>query len=440
MEKSPEIEAVLHGGGRATVTIDGQEHKTNSADDTAARREAMAIVTKHAKSVGRSLTVTTTDPTGSDVIYVDADGTISTTPPAPPKLSRKEKTARDTEQEQAEQPAPEPPPAPAAPAAPAATAAVAPSPETRTRRELREASSFLAEQTVTEPATKGMRGWLNTMGLRLAPSAEEADERADIYQVSRHFTGRRTVSIVNQKGGANKTPTVVNLAAVFARNGGAGVLTWDNNETMGNLGWRTDQASHDATVLDVLAHSEDLLSASAESGEIAGFVHHQPGDKFDVLRSDQRIGGNHEITAEEVDILHRVAAKYYRLIFMDSGNSDRAANWLRMIEKTDQLVVATTTQEDRAEGALLTLKGLDHRGGKAAELAAGSVVVVSEYSPNEPKDAAQKVADQFRPYVREVVTVPYDVALKSGRIRHSALQSKTQRAWLAAAAAVARGL
>ena len=313
-----------------------------------------------------------------------------------------------------------------APGQPAATA----------RRDLRDAPSFLAPPTIG-PAQHGLAGLLNKLGFSVPPSATERAERDDVHAVSRHFPRRRTISVANQKGGANKTPTVVNLSSVFARYGGGGVAAWDNNETMGTLGWRTEQGGHDSTVLDLLAAAGDLLSPGAERADLSRFVHHQPGDKYEVLRS--AADGEHVVTADEVDLVHRVLAKYYRLIVMDSGNSAGAPNWRRMVELTDQLVIPTTTVEDKKEGARLTLTAVSRVSERGAELARNAVVIVSEA---EAKDTsiANAYAEDFRPYVRDVVVVPFDPALKNGVIRHDALRSSTQRAWLAAAAAVSRGL
>jgi len=304
------------------------------------------------------------------------------------------------------------------------------------RRDLRDAPSFLAPPTIG-PAQHGLAGLLNKLGFSVPPSASERAERDDVHAVSRHFPRRRTISVANQKGGANKTPTVVNLSSVFARYGGGGVAAWDNNETMGTLGWRTEQGGHDSTVLDLLAAASDLLSPGAERADLSRFVHHQPGDKYEVLRS--AADGEHVVTADEVDLVHRVLAKYYRLIVMDSGNSAGAPNWRRMVELTDQLVIPTTTVEDKKEGARLTLTAVSRVSERGAELARNAVVIVSEA---EAKDTsiANAYAEDFRPYVRDVVVVPFDPALKNGVIRHDALRSSTQRAWLAAAAAVSRGL
>ncbi|MDR6688291.1 cellulose biosynthesis protein BcsQ [Arthrobacter sp. 1088] len=326
-------------------------------------------------------------------------------------------------------------------------AAVAPE-EPLTRRSLKE-TSFLVSAPVLEPATKGWRGSLTRLGFRMDPSPEELSEREDIRTVSQHWPGPRTIAVVNRKGGANKTPTVVMLSAILARYSGAATVAWDNNESQGTLGWRTEKGAHNRSVLDLIDSSTELLSPSTNAAEIAKFVHHQTADKFDVLRSDENEEGDHEVTAEEVDIAHQVLTRYYRLVVMDSGNTARAANWRRMIDHTDQLVVPVTAIEDRAEAARLTLQTLESRGGHDAELARNAVVIVSESTDakrsmtgdalKRAKAEAQRIADGFEPFVRAVVRIPYDPALVNGPIRHEALQPATQRAWLAAAAAVAKG-
>ncbi|MFC7403430.1 MinD/ParA family protein [Citricoccus sp. GCM10030269] len=331
------------------------------------------------------------------------------------------------------------------PTRPGTPAAVAPDP---TRRSLRE-TTFLVPDQPSAPASRGWRAVMNRLGLNIPPSAAEQAERADEQIVSRHWPGPRTVAVVNRKGGANKTPTVVLLSAVLARYGGGPVLAWDNNESQGTLGWRTEQGPHNASVLDLVDSSDRLLSPETSTADLAHFVHHQPADKFDVLRSDENDEGDHEVTAEEVDIAHQVANRFYRMIVMDSGNTARSANWRRMIDHTDQLVVPVTAMEDRAEAARLTLQTLESRGGHDAELARNAVVIVSESTDaarglggealKRARQEASRIAEGFAPLVRCVVRVPHDPALVRGTIHYEALRPATQRAWLAAAAAVARG-
>lgn len=477
----PKINAVLRTNGTGEVTINGTSHAIEAADEAAVLSDALRIITETAAQLGRPVRVSTTDPDGQGLIIVSPDGVVSEAAPIKPTSRREQNhlpvaAAPSLESAKATTtaaPAPTPvsvpdgspaeeAPAQAADAAPVTfSAAVTPAPgegpapaaraaavEPATRRGLKD-TSFLISAPVLQPATRGWRGVLSRLGFRMDPSPEELAEREDIRTVSQHWPGPRTVAVVNRKGGANKTPTVVMLSAILARYSGAATVAWDNNESQGTLGWRTEKGGHNNSVLDLIDSSKALLSPSAQAAEIAQFVHHQTSDKFDVLRSDENEEGDHEVTAEEVDIAHQVLTRYYRLIVMDSGNTARAANWRRMIHHTNQLVVPVTAIEDRAEAARLTLQTLESRGGHDAELARNAVVIVSESTDakrsmsgdalKRAKDEARRIADGFAPHVRAVVRIPYDPALVNGPIRYDALQPATQRAWLAAAAAVAKG-
>lgn len=432
IQPEPVISAIINGDNTGVLKINGEEHPYEAPDVNDLRQALMKRVIGEAATLGRPVRVTSMDDTGVSYLVVAPSGEVEEEQPT----TLPEDASAIIER------------IPSAPATtgPTATAtstivrepAAAAAPSAATRRSIREAGSFLAAPSAVEPATQGFRGLLNGLGLSLAPSEDELSEREDIRLASKHFAGTRTIAVVNQKGGSNKTPTVAGLAAVFGRNGGS-VVGWDNNPTTGTLGWRTEKGDHSRSALDVIAAADALLSPTAQSADINAFVHHQSTDKYDVLRSDADVDGTHEVTAEEVDVLHRVVSKYYRLILMDSGNNHRSAEWNRMIDHADQLVVPTTNEEDRVEAALLTLQGLDLKAERSAGLASNAVVIVSERQRGEAR-LSQETAEKFRPYVRDVVVVPFDEALKSGQIRFGALQPVTRRAWLRAAAAVARGL
>ena len=485
----PQIRAIVRDNGTAEVLVAGNSRIVPAGDSVQElRNNALALIVGEAQTLQRPVRVKIEDPEGHGELIVHPDNRIESVSYEPTPARRRAEAPETTPKSAAPaimetvpapapapvatpaEPAPVPAPAapvdarprPAAPGTAAETADTAPAPATPepqtaaaapeevapTRRSLKD-TSFLVSAPVLEPATQGWRGTLTRLGLRMDPSAEELTEREDIRTVSQHWPGPRTIAVVNRKGGANKTPTVVMLSAILARYSGAATVAWDNNESQGTLGWRTEKGSHDKSVLDLIDSSTELLSPSTNAAEIAKFVHHQTSDKFDVLRSDENEEGDHEVTAGEVDLAHQVLTRYYRLVVMDSGNTARAANWRRMIDHTNQLVVPVTAIEDRAEAARLTLQTLESRGGHDAELARGAVVIVSESTDakrsmsgealKRAKDEARRIADGFAPFVRAVVRIPYDPALVNGPIRYEALKPATRRAWLAAAAAVAAG-
>lgn len=302
-------------------------------------------------------------------------------------------------------------------------------------------ASFLTHEQTDQPAGHGWRGALARLGLRMEPSESERAERADEQAVSQHWPGQRTIAVVNGKGGVGKTPTTVVLSAVFARYGGAGVLAWDNNQTRGTLGWRTEQGPHESTVLDMLPETDRLLSAGAQSADLARFVHHQGRDKFDVLRSKpMALAHEQRVSPHDVDAIHAVAAKYYRLILMDSGNDESDPMWLRMIDHADQLVLATTTRKDHAEAGALLLEALAERNEHSASLAREAVAVITRADPKATGAEMENIAAGYGSLVRQVVRIPHDPALVDGQITYEALHRASQRAWLTAAAAVANGL
>lgn len=490
----PRIEARTRPDGTAELTINGTSYPIQTTSPQAARDEIIRRVTDTAAKIRRPVRMATTGPDGSWPIIVHPDGTIeadasrrtadtgstSAAPPHPaaastlPRAQEPTTTADqppgghpadgqliDAQPSAAATPGPgvpaelEPPDEPrpddepvqqapdstvgpwgqAAAAARAQAGKAAPTPEYVPRR------SFLTQEQTEEPATHGWRGVMTRIGLQMAPSAGERSQRTDVRAVSQHWPGPRTVAVVNGKGGASKTPSTILLSAVFARYGGAGVLAWDNNQTRGTLGWRTEQGPHEATLLDLLPETDRLLSTTAQSADLAHFVHHQTRDKFDVLRSKPMVLADQQrVEPADVDAIWRVAAKYYRLILMDSGNDEADPMWLRMIDHTDQLVVVTTTRDDHAEAGALLLEALAQRDERSGHLAEQAVAVVSQADPKASPAELRHIAHGYRSLAREVVPIPHDPAMVDGVVRYSSLSPTTQRAWLAAGAAVARGL
>lgn len=410
VEDTPVITAVLNTDSTGDLTIDARTEAVAGASLPALRAALMQRVIAVAAALGRPVRMTTMDESGSAVLVVSPDGS------AEPAGAQGTGTAEA--------------PAPTAPVDPAAAGS---------RREARE--SFLRQEKAEKPATRGLRGVLARAGIRMAPSEAEREERADEQAVSRHWPGPRTIAIVNGKGGAGKTPSTIMLAAVFARYGEAGVLAWDNNQTRGTLGWRTEQGPHEATLLDLLPETDRLLAASAQSADLAHFVHHQTRDRFDVLRSKPvALAHEQRITPADVDAIHSVASKYYRLVLIDSGNDESDPMWLRMIDHADQIVVATTTRADHAEAGALLLEALAERDEASAKLAREAVAVITQADPTATRADLQPVADGYARLARAVVQIPHDPALVDGHIGYETLRPATRRAWLAAAAQVARGL
>lgn len=329
----------------------------------------------------------------------------------------------------------------ATPEAPAPTDG-APAPETAFEASASNGPrpSFIEPPEVHPATVSGWRSFFVRIGIPIKPSKAELARAEREKAVSRQWAGCRAIAVANGKGGVGKTMTTAVLSAVFARHGGGNVLAWDNNDTRGTLGWRTEQGDYDTTIRDLLPEAPRLLEATASVSDIARFVHHQSVDRYDVLRSNpELLAADQRITTADFDLLAQVAARYYRMVIFDSGNDESADRWLRMIDSAHQLVVPTLAAPESAESAALLLDALRKRDEHSRRLADGAVVVVGQ-SERAGIGAAQRIAAGFEGHVRAVEIIPFDDALKAGRIRYDALQSRTKDAWMRAAAAVANGL
>lgn len=459
------VEVELHATGTGSVTLDDKVYPLRATDLGSAREQAKDLITKYAAAFGCVATTHATEPTGTWTIQVHPDGTITSPPtPAPaPAIPPRDggqhahpSTPTPPDTPTVPTPAPPqpthpttlPPQATRPPAQQSATHRTQhapvmpqepiPSSPQESREQARQ-TSLLVESTTQLPARQGWRGALNLLGLHLSPSPTERAARDDVEAVSQHWPGPRTIAVVNGKGGSGKTPTTVLLSAVFARNGGAGVIAWDNNPTRGTLGWRTLQGPHSSSVEDLLPHVEHLLSPAAQAAELATFVHHQPGDRFDVLRSRPEVLANAQPTdAAAFNSVHDVLRKYYRLVLIDSGNDESAPQWRAMIDRADAIVVPTTTRPEHAESARLLLDELARTDAHCAHLAANALVIVSQASKAEP--TPEHLVSAFRTITRASTGIPYDPAMSGRPLLLESLAPSTQRAWLAAGAALAAGL
>lgn len=468
------VELSERGG---SVSIDGTFHALRASNVDDARMEALELLRRFAGDVGGPVTVRSTEPSGVFDFLINPDGSThlparddpapaQPTPPTPPQPATQPAEHTETPTT-APSPAPAPttttppallqpaPPAPVvaqpAPALPPAGAASvvgerepsAPAPVHQPRRrevqaELRR-QSLLEEITTQGPAHHGMRGMLNAMGLKLAPSKAELMERDNITKISRHWVGPRTIAVVNGKGGSSKTPSTILLAALLARYGGGNVIAWDNNSTRGTLGWRTESGGHDATVADLLPRASHLLGTEARASDLEAFTHHQTVDRFDVLRSDPTQLAS-EQPADEVSFraVHAVLARYYRVIMIDTGNDESLPAWSSMIERTDAIVVPTITRPEHAESARLLLDGLARSGRHGERLAEQATVIVSQASASEPSPA--HYVEVFNGMARVAVGIPYDPAMSNSPLLLDSLGAATRRAWLAAGAALTDAL
>ncbi|MEU4476825.1 chromosome partitioning protein [Micromonospora sp. NPDC023966] len=288
-------------------------------------------------------------------------------------------------------------------------------------------------------ATMGVRAVVNKIGLvRLPPGRQEQEMRRDIEMVRRNFGGLRQVTVVNPKGGAGKTVAILLLAMTFGQKRGGYVLAWDNNETQGTLGMRAQQDFHSRTVRDMLRDLAQFQGPHGRVGDLSQYVRSQGEGMFDVLASDESATGGEMLTAAAFAEIREVVSRFYKLIFVDTGNNVRAQNWQAAMDATDQLVVTMSARNDSAETAARMLDHLEQSGRQ--RLVRQAVTVVS-MPPSRKEIDLPAIQEHFAARTRAVLLAPYERLIDTGEpIRYGQLSSATRDAWLKIAASVAEGL
>ncbi len=288
-------------------------------------------------------------------------------------------------------------------------------------------------------ATMGVRAVVNKIGLvRLAPGQHEQEVKRDIEMVRRNFGGLRQVTVVNPKGGAGKTVAILLLAMTFGQKRGGYVLAWDNNETQGTLGMRAQQDFHARTVRDMLRDLAQFQGPHGRVGDLSQYVRSQGEGMFDVLASDESATGGEMLTAAAFAEIREVVSRFYKLIFVDTGNNVRAQNWQAAMDATDQLVVTMSARNDSAETAARMLDHLEQSGRQ--RLVRQAVTVVS-MPPSRKEIDLPAIQAHFAARTRAVLLAPYERLIDTGEpLRYGQLSSATRDAWLKIAASVAEGL
>ncbi|GGN80755.1 chromosome partitioning protein [Actinoplanes lobatus] len=292
-----------------------------------------------------------------------------------------------------------------------------------------------------QSATMGARAMLrkSTFGLlNMAPGQQELEYKQDVEMVRRNFGGLRQVTVVNPKGGAGKTVAVLLLAMTFGQKRGGYVLAWDNNETQGTLGMRAQQDFHARTVRDMMRDLHLFQGAQGRVGDLSQYVRAQGEGMFDVLASDESATAGEMLTADSFAEIRDVVSRFYKLIFVDTGNNVRAENWQAAMDATDQLVITMSARNDSAETAARALDHLEQSGRRRLVRQAVTIVTM----PPTRKDIDLPwIQQHFAARTRAVLLAPYERLIDSGEpIRYGELSSSTKDAWLKIAAAVAEGL
>lgn len=339
---------------------------------------------------------------------------------------------------------------PASPALPSSPSAIVeqPAPQ-RDRNQLRGytgTAADLAAGAFDPKQEKAQIGWRKNLrkatGGLIAPKAGrlEVRDREDRALAASQWSRTMTVTVAAPKGGAGKSPTVVGIAGAFGEVRAGGVLAWDNNETLGTLGIRTQPGRYNTTAIDLLERIHLFEQGQFSRGEIGGYVRFQESGRFDVLVSDEDPRRMAIIGRTEFERLHQVVKTFYSLLAIDTGNNPRAENFLAALPWTDVLVIPLQWTQDSVESAGRLIAQLNEAGYTGLTRRAITVVTKKGGPEADPKQIAHW-KDWFNQMTSGIYEIPYDRHIaEGGAITYSRLAEPTRQAYLHLAGGIANGL
>lgn len=418
-----------------TVRVDGEQ--LHAADGGSAYSEAIVRFAMTAEEQGAPLLVRSTGEGGETWFTVSAEGTIAVVA-NPDEATTGERPRAPSAESRA-----------TSHAVPTVAGEGDNTPEARRKPSAVDFGSHRAERA-PGPAEEGWRGVVNEMSghaFRLPPSCAELQRRAWRAAAQRGLSGHKTIVFVNLKGGATKTTATFLVGATLGRVRGGNVLAWDNNENQGTLEQLSMAASHDNTATDLLANI-DRFAIPSNSPELTNYMRPQGENRFHALVSQNEASNQEVIDGAAFVQLHGMLRQFYHLILVDTGNAATASTWQAAVEIADEIVLVALNKRDSTKKLAATVDILIAQG-LESKLARGVLILTEPAAParkgsNRDKASDERrgyIAEHFGHYVRDVVNVPYDEALSEGdEIVYENLAPATQRAYLAATAAIVDGL
>ncbi|WP_147915194.1 MinD/ParA family ATP-binding protein [Ruania zhangjianzhongii] len=270
-----------------------------------------------------------------------------------------------------------------------------------------------------------------------SPDPRVVEWHADRAAVNANFPRLLTAMVANPKGGRGKTPLSLLLAAAFGELRGGGVCAWDNNETLGTMGIRTEVGPYRTTVVDLVDDLDRFEHVRARRGDLGQYTHHQAAGHFDALISDEDPTRMAMVDREQFERIHELLGRFYNIIMIDTGNNPKAANFVAALAASDVLVIPIQWTRDSVVTAGRLVDQLREAGRE--DLVASAVTVVSDKGQSL-KASPEQVAswrEWFTDTTGSIINVPFDPHIaEDGVLRWDALQEGTQRALVRVAAAI----
>ncbi|MEO8093661.1 MAG: hypothetical protein ABI632_01885 [Pseudolysinimonas sp.] len=289
-------------------------------------------------------------------------------------------------------------------------------------------------------ATKGARGVLAKVGIRLAPSPAElvelnaADQERNNQETIRQTTWTRAVGVLvaNPKGGTGKTPVSLLLGGTLATIRGGSVAIMEVSDDPGALAFRAEGKPQRG-----LGELVPVAAQVRSVGQLAGYTAPQTS-YASVIGS---VGRRPRLSAEDVRATAKLVDEFYAIRVMDSGNQLSSSSFEGAVGTADALVIPVLNAGDAVLEALGLLDAL-RESPKGQALARRAVIVrLADGRPEQPQvmERINRIIEGAG--VFRVHEVPYDAHIaERGQLTLAKLAPATRRAFVAVAASVVDSL
>lgn len=472
------IELDTDGNGHIQLPTGTRRITADSLSE--ARSQVITILTNHAQTNGRILNASVTTATeGTVILEVQPNGTINEldAPPQEEPIMHRAEDAPATHStvDTAPQTVSATPPRPSAP--PQQAASVIPSHEP-VEQPLQETvfqapadhspssglilgdgspaaagarageapigRSFVKE--AKDVPAEGFRGvvYKATGGLlNTGPSRREIHRRELHGRVAKPISGTRNIVYMCLKGGISKTSTTSGVGLTLAEYRPDSVLAIDTNPDAGDLADRL--LGHDQVESTSPRTITDLVSA-LDANQIDNLTdlnrYTQTSGRLHFIAGEQDPDVSESLTADQYRAVRDTVDRFYPITLTDCGTGVTHPAMKGILERADQIVVASGWAVTGAKRAQRTLTWLhEAHDGAYKNLAENAIVVLTDTGATSKDVDRDAIIETLQHLCRDVHIVPFDAEIGKGDlISLDELRPATRQAFLEIGASIVDAL
>lgn len=463
----------LDSDGNGHIQLPTGQRVITADSITDARGQIITILTNHAQTNGRILNASvTTAAEGTVVLEVHPNGTINELTHAPqeektmPRVDDQptEETAPMPQQIQEAPPRPSTPPPSAAAAMPSQvhpdTAYSPPSQNTQDHGIILSHQHPVASGAATDDSPiarsfvkeakdvpgEGLRGavYKASGGLfNVGPSRREIHQRELHARVAKPIAGTRNIVYMCLKGGISKTSNTCGVGLTLAEHRPDSVLAIDTNPDAGDLADRL--LGHDQVESTSPRTITDLVSA-LDAGQIDNLTdlnrYTQTSGRLHFIAGEQDPDVSESLTADQYLAVRDTVDRFYPVTLTDCGTGVTHPAMKGILERADQIVVASGWAVTGAKRAQRTLTWLhEAHNGAYKSLAENAIVVLTDTGATSKDVDRDAIIETLQHLCRDVHLVPFDPEIGKGDlISLDELRPATRQAFLEVGASIVDAL